>query len=144
VTLEQYRTTYPSGNGRTADIAYQLGDIHEEAGDASKAIEEFKRALDAKPPVSLELELRYRIGVCKEQLGETDEAIRSYEKAMKASKKTDPFRLLAVVRCAALYEEQEAWKKAIGAYKDLISNSQDKELVLAANERVTQLESIAR
>jgi tetratricopeptide (TPR) repeat protein len=143
-TLEQYRTTYPSGNGRTAEIAYQLGDIHEETGNAAEAIEEFKRALGAKPPSKLATELRYRTGVCREQLGETNEAIRSYEKAMKTGEKTDSFRLLAVVRCAALYEEQEAWKKAIGAYRDLIRNSQDEELVLAANERVTQLEAVAR
>ncbi len=143
-TLEKYRTTYPSGNGRTAEIAYQLGDIHEETGNAAEAIKEFKRALGAKPPAALTIELRYRIGTSREQLGETDEAIRSYEKAMKGSKKTDPFRLLAVVKCAALYEEQEAWKKAISAYRDLIRNSQDEELVLAANERVTQLEAVAR
>ena len=143
-TLEQYRSTYPSGNGRTAEIAFQLGDIHDEAGRADEAIEEFKRALAAKPPAALKVELRYRIGTCSEQLDAADAAIRSYEKAMAAGKKTDPFRLLAVARCAALYEEKESWNKAIGAYRDLIKHSQDEELVLAANERVSQLKSIAR
>ena len=63
---------------------------------------------------------------------------------MNGGPKTDPFRLLAVARCAALYEEKESWKKAVGAYRDLIKNSQDDELVMAANERVAQLEAAAR
>ena len=143
-TLEQYRSTYPSGNGRTAEIAFQLGDIHDEAGRAAEAIEEFKHALAAKPTAALTVELRYCIGACSEQLGAVDNAVRSYEKAMAAGEKTDPFRLLAVARCAALYEENESWNKAIGAYRDLIRHSQDEELVLAANERVSQLKAIAR
>jgi TolA-binding protein len=142
--LEKYRKTYPSGNGRTADIAYQMGDIHEEQGMPEKAIEEFELALAANPPEAMSMELRYRIGACKEEMGEDDAAVAAYEKAIKKGGKTDPFRLLALARCAALYEEKEAWDKAIAVYKDLIRNSQDEELVLAAGERVTQLEAIAR
>jgi TolA-binding protein len=143
-TLERYRASYPSGNGRSADIAYQLGDIYEEAGSPEEAITEFKLALAAKPVKALASELRYRIGSCREQLGETNSAITAYEKAMSAGEKTDPYRLLAVARCASLYEEKASWKKAVGAYRDLIKNSQDEELVLAANERVTQLEATGR
>jgi tetratricopeptide (TPR) repeat protein len=105
---------------------------------------EFSRALEAKPGNELASELRYRIGSCREQLGETDPAIKAYEYAMAKGKKSDPFRLLAVARCASLYEQKESWKLAIGAYKDLIKNSQDEELVLAAGERVAQLEAAAR
>jgi TolA-binding protein len=140
-TLERYRSDYPGGKGRTADVAYQLGDIHEESGMPEEAVAEFRRALDAKPGDELASELRYRIGACREQLGETEAAISAYEKAMSRGAKTDPFRLLAVARCAALYEQKEAWDKAIVAYRDLIKNSQDEELVLAANERVAQLEA---
>lgn len=143
-TLERYRTEYPSGNGRSADIAYQLGDIYEETGSSEEAITEFELALAAKPGKTMASELRYRIGSCREHLGETDRAIRTYEKAMSAGEKTDPFRLLSVARCAALYEQKESWNKAVGAYRDLINNSQDEELVLAANERVAQLEAATR
>ena len=144
VLLERYRQKYPSGEGRTSETAYQMGDIHEKAGRFGEAIEEYERSLAAKPGVATAIELRYRIGACREQLGETDGAVKAYEAAMAASQKTDPYRLLAVARCAALYEGREDWSKAIAAYKDLIRNSQDEELVLAANERVSQLEPLAR
>ncbi|MCK4538768.1 MAG: tetratricopeptide repeat protein [Candidatus Krumholzibacteria bacterium] len=142
--LEKYRETYPSGNGRTADVAYQLGDIHEEQGRPEKAIKEFERALSAKPPKPMSIELRYHIGVCREELGEDAAAIAVYEKAISRGGKNDPFRLLALARCAGLYEDKESWDRAITIYKDLIRNSQDEELVLAAGERVAQLEAIAR
>jgi TolA-binding protein len=143
-TLERYREDYPSGHGRTADIAYQLGDIHEETGNTEEAIAEYQRALAAEPARDLASELRYRIGSCREQLGDADGAVRAYEKAMANGPKNDPFRLLSVARCAALYEQKEQWKKAISAYRDLIKNSGDDELVLAANERVAQLEAASR
>lgn len=142
--LRKYRKTHPSGEGRTAEIAYQIGDIHEEEGRCAEAIEEFERALAAGPDKTTKTELRYRIGACREDLEETGAAIAAYEKAISAGGKTDPFRLLALARCAALYEENEAWKKAIAVYRDLMENSQDEELVLAAGERVAQLEAISR
>ncbi|HSG29490.1 MAG TPA: tetratricopeptide repeat protein, partial [Candidatus Krumholzibacterium sp.] len=142
--LEKYREAYPSGHGRTVDVAYQLGDIHEEKGDWEKAIEEFERALKADPSGPLSIEIRYHIGVSREEMGEKDLAIATYEKAIARGGKNDPFRLLALARCAGLYEEKESWDRAIAVYKDLIQNSQDEELVLAAGERVAQLEAIAR
>ncbi|MDD3642975.1 MAG: tetratricopeptide repeat protein, partial [Candidatus Krumholzibacteria bacterium] len=143
-TLDRYRATYPSGEGRTVEIAYQMGDIHEETGRFAEAVAEFERALAAKPRAELALELQYRIGACREQLGEAAGAVKAYEKAMASAEKADPYRLLAVARCAAMYEEREDWSRAISAYKDLIRHSQDEELVLAAGERVAQLEAIAR
>ena len=63
---------------------------------------------------------------------------------MMAKDRADPFRLSAVARCAALYEKNGNWKKAIAAYRDLAKNAKDPELVVAAKERATQLEAIAK
>jgi TolA-binding protein len=143
-TLEEYRRKYPSGNGRTVDIAYQLGDIHEELGQFDLAVEEFDRALAGKPSPAMAMEIRYRSGVCRENGKDSAGAISIYEKVIKTGAKEDPFRLLALARVASLYEEKESWKKAIAVYKDLMRNSNDEELVSAAGERVAQLEAIAR
>lgn len=143
-TLERYRATYPSGEGRNVEVAYHMGEIHEEAGRFDEAIGEFETALAGKPGAAMAVELRYRIGACREQLGRAGDAVKAYEAAMASAEKTDPYRLLAVARCAALYEEREDWAGAISAYRDLIRHSGDEELVLAANERVAQLEAIAR
>lgn len=142
--LGQYRQRYPAGDKRAVDIAYHRGDIHEKAGRTEEAIEEYKRALNAKPSGSLSIELWYRIGLCREQLGNTDRAITAYRNAMAAGDKDDSFRLLAVARCAGLYEDKEDFGNALAAYRDLIKHSTDEELVIAAKERASQLEAILK
>ncbi len=139
-TLETYRERY-GADERAAEIAYQLGDIHDKAGRTEEARAEFTRALEAKPAPDLAVELHYRAGFCAEQGKDAEGAIREYRKAMGVDKKDDPFRLLAVARCAALYEEKGENGKALAAYKDIIANSRDEELVLAARERASQLKA---
>ena len=143
-SLERYRKLYSASDERAADIAYHLGDMHEKAGRTEPAIEEFKRALKAKPSKSLAIELHYRIGLGRESLGNTDGAISAYKKAIAAKDKADTFRLLAVARCAALYEEKGEYNRALSAYRDLIKHATDPELVVAAEERASQLEAIAK
>jgi TolA-binding protein len=142
--LERYRKEHPSGNEREADVAYQLGIIHDDASRTELAISEFTKSLAAKPDKELATEIHYRIGACREQLGDEESAISSYRKAVSSVNKDNPFRLSALVRCAALYEKFEKYDKALSAYRDLINNVKDPELLLAAKERVTQLEAIGK
>jgi TolA-binding protein len=140
-SLESYIEMYP-GDGQIADAAYQLGQIHEEAGEWKSATALYNKAVAAKPSRELKIELYYRLGICLEETGDIDGAIAYYEVAYKSKLKTDVFRLSAVVRCAALYEQKGEYKKAMSAYRDLVSNAEDSELVAAAQERVAQLETI--
>ena len=139
--LENYRKEFSASDERAVDIAYQLGDIHEKAGRTKEAIEEYKRGIAAKPPDALFTELYYRIGLCYEQLDNLEGAIKAHRSARKVKSKKDTFRLLAVARCAAIYEEQENYNGALAAYRDLIKNATDPELVVAAKERASQLET---
>jgi TolA-binding protein len=141
IALADYIKKYP-GDDQVADAAYQLGDILEGAGDYKAAAAQYEKALAAKPSADLKVELYYRMGICREELEDVDGAIAFYEKAVKSKLKTDTYRLAALVRCAALYEQKSQYKKAISAYRDLVSNADDSELVGAAQERVAQLESI--
>jgi TolA-binding protein len=140
--LERYRREHSASDERAADIAYQLADIHDSAGRTEQAVEEYKAALGAKPAAPLETEIHYRIGLCREKLNDRDGALAAYRKAHGAKDKKDTFRLLAVARTAAIYEEQENYNGALAAYRDLIDNATDPELVVAAKERATQLEAI--
>jgi TolA-binding protein len=139
-TLERYRAAHPQDE-RAADIAYQIGDIHDKSGAYDLALAEFEKALASKPSQALRVELRYRVGGCHEQLGNVDAALVSYGKAMKAKEKSNAFRLSAVVRVAALHEERGDYKKALVAYRDLVRNAEDAELVAAAKERAAELET---
>ncbi len=144
VLLERYRKEHPPGDEREADVAYQLGDIHDKAGRTELAVEQFSRALAAQPRPDLQIELHYRLGACREQLGDDERAISAYRKAIATENKGDAFRLSALVRCAALYEKSGEHGMALSAYRDLIENADDAELVIAAKERVLELETIAR
>ncbi len=68
-------------------------------------------------------------------------ALGAYRKARKVKNKKDDFRLLAIARCAAIYESRENYKAALAAYRDLIENSTDEELVVAARERASEIEN---
>jgi len=141
--LDRYRELYKNDK-RAPDVAYQLGEIHDNAGRTDTALKEYRLALKSKPGATLATELHYRMGVCHETLKDDAAAIKSYTKAMAAKKRSDAFRLSAVARCAALYEKTEDYKKAIAAYRDLIKNAKDPELVVAAKERASQLEAIIK
>ena len=80
------------------------------------------------------------MGACHESLGAAKAALSHYKSAQAYPVKADPFRLSAVVRLAAIYEDKAQYKSALGAYKDLIRHAGDQELVAVATERVAQLE----
>jgi len=140
--LERYRSLYP-GDERTAEVAYQLGDIHDAAGRTELAVKEYETAM-ASSSGDMTADLHYRLGTCRETLGDDSEAVAAYKKAMKSKNKADPIRLSAVARCAAIYEKQGEYKNAIAAYRDLVENADDPELVVAAKARVEELEAFAK
>jgi len=142
--LERYRKEHPSGDEREADVAYQLGDIHDKGGRTQLAAEEFSRALAARPRQDLAVELHYRLGLCREVLGDDQNAISAYKQAVAAPDKADAFRVSALVHCAGLYEKMGKYDMALSAYRDLIQNARDPELVVAAKERVAEIETISR
>jgi len=141
--LERYRAEHGE-DARAADVAYQLGDLAEAAGDHAGALKEFERALASRPRPELAVELGYRTGLAHEQLGEAEAALRAYQTAAAAPMRSDPFRLSAVARSAALYEKRRETTKALAAYRDIVANARDQELVAAATAKVAQLEAGAR
>jgi len=141
--LERYRTAAPH-DARAAEIAYQLGDLDDTAGQTAAAAAEFQRALEARPAARLATELAFRLGRCREQLKQPDPALAAYRQAATARDRDDPFRLSAVARTAALYEAKHDYARALEAYRDLIHNAKDHELVAAATGRVSQLEAARR
>ena len=53
-------------------------------------------------------------------------------------------RLSAVARCAALYEARKDFPRALLAYRDIMRNATDPELVAAATDRASQLAARTR
>jgi tetratricopeptide (TPR) repeat protein len=141
--LELYRSEHGQ-DARAADVAYQLGDLDEAAGLRAQALEEFERALASSPRPELEVELGYRAGLAHEQLGDADAALRAYGVAAAGKDRSDPFRLSAVARSAALHEKRRETTKALAAYRDIVANARDQELVAAATAKVAQLEAGVR
>lgn len=141
LALETYREKYPDDE-RASQVAYQLGDIYETRGDHALGAEEYENALRSNPSADLKPELYYRAGACYEQLEQADKALAAYEKAIASKIDTDTFRLSALIRCAAIYEQRGEHKKAMKAYQDIVKNADDPELVVAAQERVSQLKAV--
>jgi len=138
--LEQYRATYPK-DSRAGDVAYQLATIHEDAGNYIEAAHEYDAALAGKLGPELRVESQFRAGYCNEQAGNEKAALSSYAAAAKFTQKANPYRLSALARSAALHEKNNEFQKALAAYRDLIKNATDPELVVAAKQRANELES---
>jgi len=58
---------------------------------------------------------------------------------MMAPDRDHPYRLSAVARSAALYETKKDFPRALAAYRDIMRNAKDPELVAAAQDRATAL-----
>jgi TolA-binding protein len=141
--LEQYRRDLPN-DSRAADVAFQLGDLAELAGQHATAAQEFERALQARPSASLATEIHYRLGRVREQLGDNEGALTAYQSAVSSTDRDNPFRLSALARTAALYEARKDYTRALTAYRDIMRNAKDPELVSAASDRVSQLQAGTR
>jgi TolA-binding protein len=141
--LEHYAQDYP-GDARAAEVAFQLGDLADLAGDHDTAAQQFDLALRSHPAASLAIELHYRLGRVREELGDSDGALAAYQGAVAAPEREHPFRLSALARSAALYEARKDKARALTAYRDIMRNAKDPELVAAASDRVSQLEAGAR
>jgi tetratricopeptide (TPR) repeat protein len=141
--LEAYRRDFPN-DARAADVALQLGDLAEAGGRPDEAMLEFAHALQANPSPALKIEASFRLGRAREQKGDTEGALRAYEVALAGADRDDAYRLSAVARCAVLYEARKEFAKAVSAYRDIMKNASDQELVAVAADRVSQLESRAK
>ena len=141
--LESYRKDFP-GDARAADVAFQLGDLKEAAGQTNDAIAEFAQVLEAHPSPELRVEAAYRLGRAKETSGDADGALRAYQVAVAGTARENAYRLSAVARCAALYEARKDYPRAVDAYRDIMRNAHDQELVAVATDRVSQLETRTR
>ena len=138
VALEHYRADV-GDDARAADVAYQLGDIAEAAGRDADARGEYRRGLAAHPRAALAVELHLRLGRVCERLGEKSVAQVEYQAAAASPDRDGPFRLAALARLAALYEAKKDYPRAVAAYRDIVRNARDPELVTAAQGRVSQL-----
>jgi len=92
----------------------------------------------------LKIELAFRLGATREARGETDQALEAYGRATRGTDKSHPYRLSALARVAAIHENRREFASAIQAYRDIVRNARDQELVAAASDRATQLEAATR
>jgi hypothetical protein len=65
--------------------------------------------------------------------------MRAYYEVARTAPRAEPFRLTALARLAALHESRHEITLAVAAYRDIMQNSKDQELVAAAADRVSQL-----
>lgn len=141
--LEAYRTRWP-GDERADEIATQLGDLAEAAQKWDEAVTEYRAALAANPKAGLTTELHFRLGRALEQKGEPAAALASYQRAAESTDRDHAYRLSALARCAALYEAKKDYARALTAYRDIVRNARDQELVAAAADRASQLEAATK
>jgi TolA-binding protein len=139
----RYRAEFPSGS-QTAEVIYQLADMDEAAENLPAAVQGFERALELGPRAALAAEIGYRLGRCLERQKDAKGAMRAYTRAAQSGDRTQPFRLSAVARLAALHESRREVTLAVEAYRDIVRNSKDKELVAAAEDRLSQLSAAQR
>ena len=141
--LERYRTEFPHGT-QAASAVFQLADLDEAAGDLPTAAKGFEQALNLPHGPAVGAEIAFRLGRCREQQQDVPGAVRAYQEARDCPVRGEAYRLSALARLAALHESRREITRAIEAYRDIMQNSKDKELVAAAADRVSQLSASTR
>ena len=141
--LERYREEFPTGL-QASEAVFQIADLDEAAGEMAKAAAGFEQALSLKHSAVLGAEMAFRLGRCREQMNDVPGAIRAYQEARACPDRDEAFRLSALARLAALHESRKEYTRAIEAYRDIMKNSKDRELVVAAEDRVEQLSASTR
>lgn len=141
--LARHASEFPRDE-RSAQVAYQRADLAEAAGRLAEAAEGFEAALAMNDDAALGIEIAFRLGRCRESMNEADAALQAYARAVAGSDKDHPYRLSALARSAALYESRREFDRALTAYRDIVRHAQDQDLVAAATDRVSQLESASR
>ena len=136
--LERYQREFPAG-ALAAQAAFQLADLDEAAGQLPVAQAGFAAVLARSPGPALQAEAAFRLGRCREQLQDVPGAMRAYAVARDCPDLDQPYRLSALARLAALHETRREYTRAVEAYRDIIHHSKDKELIVAAEDRVSQL-----
>ena len=136
--LEKHRAEFPTGD-HAADVAFQLADLDDDAGKPEDAARGFDRALSLSPRPALAPEAGFRLGHSLEQLKDVPGALRAYDAVARTAPRAEPFRLSALARLAALRESRREYTLAVAAYRDIMQNAKDRELIAAASERVSQL-----
>ena len=114
------------------------------AGRLDSAATGFERTLALRPDAALACEAAFRLGRVREQLSDTTGAMRAYREAGQSPQLGQPYRLSALARLATLHEARHEYTRAIAAYRDIVQNSTDRELVAAASERVNRLSNHQR
>ena len=136
--LERYAREFPAG-AQAASAAFQLADMSEGAGQLKDAQAGFAQVLALSPGPALGAEAAFRLGRCREQLQDVPGAMKAYGVARDCPDLDQPFRLSALARLAALHESRREFTRAVEAYRDIIHHSKDRELIAAAEDRVSQL-----
>jgi TolA-binding protein len=143
IELERYLTDFPTGP-QAAEAVFQMADLAEADGDLSGAAAGFEKALGYKTRPALGAEIAFRLGRCREQMNDIPGALRAYQEARTCTTLDEPFRLSSLARLAMLLETRREVSRAIEAYRDIMKNSKDRELVAAAADRVSQLSPSTR
>ncbi|MFT5232375.1 MAG: TolA-binding protein [Candidatus Krumholzibacteriia bacterium] len=138
VHFMDYQKRFPADE-RAADVAFQLGDVYDQSGRVSEAIAAFRAAARAKPEPTLRAEIYFRMGGSFEKKDNSKKALEAYRLASRGGRSDDPFRLSSVARSAVLYEDSEQYELALAAYRDLMNNAGDAELVAAAKGRAAEI-----
>jgi TolA-binding protein len=141
--LQEYRERF-AGDERAAAVAFQLGDMHEQAGRLPQAAAELTIAAAAAAEEPLRTEVQYRLGACREKLADKAGALAAYRQAAACPDPDNAFRLSALARGAVLSEDNGDLKAALAAYKDLMRNATDPQLVAAASDRASQIAAVIR
>jgi TolA-binding protein len=142
-SYQQYQKDYPNDE-RSVEVRLQIGSLQESSRDWEAAAKSYEDVLADGLPDERVAEVLFRLGQCRENELDVDGALAAYERAMSEGAARDPFRLSAVARGAAIYEDREDYPNALAAYRELIENADDAELVAVAQMRADELEAVIR
>lgn len=135
--LSQYLRENPQADDRQK-IKLHLGSLAAETGKWQEAITFFKE-LRASQDTGIATEAAYRLATVYMERQNWQAARQALKDAITKGDSNDFYRLNAMSQLAAMYENEQDWRKAVALYKLLADDAPEERWRTAAQERIQAL-----
>jgi tetratricopeptide (TPR) repeat protein len=125
------------GDAKTAFVRLQIGNIHASKGNYAQAIKDFEQI----PAGTAErTEGQYHIGEAYQNLHKEAQAAAAFERLMQMGPRDNEYRIAGLMELAKAKEAAGDTGAGLAAiYRDIAGSSQNKDIVLMAQQKLQEL-----
>ncbi|MBI4057519.1 MAG: tetratricopeptide repeat protein [Elusimicrobia bacterium] len=143
-TFDLFAKTFED-DPKQIDALLEEANIYRTLEDPANALVAYQKILKSKkaePP--MKMEIHNQMGEIYKKMGDAKKAAEAYSQLIPLTPPQQDARLLGLAQLAALYEEQQAWEKAMGVYNHIRRSQGRQDWVRSALKRMKEIQDFLR